>query len=92
MYSATKIFIVEPLHPPMRAAPTLSLSTLDSPNGAWFVGNTWSPAVTGTLTLVGPQSTIDGFFAPLEGFSGLTLSMPVAGYGSVVWLYASAEI
>ena len=92
VHNPTIIIIMAPLHVPMRAPPTLSLSTLDSPPYAWGVGSGWAPAVTGTLTLASASSTIDGIYASLDGFSGLTAGLPVVGGGSAVWLYASAEI
>lgn len=90
--TTTRIVIIVSFHVPMRAAPTLSLSTLDSPLYEWAVGSDWAPAVTGTLVLESATSTIDGIFAPLDGFSGLTAGLPVVGKGLVVWLYASSEI
>jgi hypothetical protein len=91
-YNPTIIIIMVPLHVPMRAPPTLSLSTLDSPPYAWLCGGVWLAAVTGTLALTSASSTIDGIYAGLDGFSGLTADLPVVGGGSAVWLYASAEI
>lgn len=91
-YNPTVIIIMAPLHVPMRAPPTLSLSTLDSPPYAWLVGSGWAPAATGTLALETAASTIDGIYASLGGFSGLTTNLPVVGRGSAVWLYASSEI
>lgn len=91
-YDPTIIIIMVPLHVPMRAPPTMSLSTLDSPPYAWLAGGVWAPAVTGTLALATASSTIDGIYASLDGFSGLTAGLPVVGGGSAVWLYASSEI
>lgn len=91
-FTPTIIIIMVPLHVPMRAPPTLSLSTLDNPPYAWGVGGSVVPAATGTLALSSPHSTIDGIYAPLDGFSGLTAGLPVFGFGPSVWLYASAEI
>lgn len=91
--TATKILVVSKFHVPMRASPTLSLASTDSPLYAWLIGGSaWAPQITGGLTAASPTANPDGVYAPIDGFSGLTVGAVVVGNGSAAFLDATAEI